>query len=94
MTKTYTGSAGDGDMNNPANWQDGQLPQNGDDVIMRAYGNGDFGSTWFNSVTFVDPEPSFDYLESAEGIRQAAREALGDEWDGIDLRPVDQPIIR
>lgn len=30
MVPTWTGNAGGGDCNNPANWTDGRVPQNGD----------------------------------------------------------------
>lgn len=83
MVTTWTNATGDGNVNNPANWDNG-LPLTGDDAVF--YGSvpaGDMSHLGtLNSVTVRDI-PS----------RQAAYETLGDEWDGIDLRPVDEPIV-
>jgi phage FluMu protein Com len=69
-----------------------QMSQNTKAVFERDDGN----RVWLKAGTYEIVTASSGQaklVNSTAEARQAARETLGDEWDGIDLRDADEPTI-
>lgn len=91
MICTFTGEV-DNDMSNPANWKDGRMPGANEYFAASTAAIENMPRTRHLNCrcSWVDASAVAAQirLDGALAIPEAARETLGDEWDGIDLRLV------